>query len=729
MALFVESLPGVGARSTWPHPLAYNGRTHRNTIRQAIRNYCGASRSSSIYIAVGASGGAGTLGNPYLVPDHDALRTLLTAQVGTGDIDFVLMDDQIFRPTAGGSTTAAIFTVSVASVRFKRSNTGTNPPEICGYDVPYAGAWTNDPTYTNLWYQTDARQIYDIRLGTTWEERKNNEYMRFEEGANNAAKLTALNGGGTGAWGYIGGNLYVYPKVGDDLGTLEPCVTSDDCFVVGNVDKTEIGGLRLMGFGRSSHTSQLYAVRLTHRTGNCAWLHDLDAGRTAHHVLGGLRSGVGQTGGCTLYENLEIFSPLQHSSGSAAIIDYAQSGGQEAWLLNVNFSRGASKSRFSSQTQTNNHMGDPWLAHTGESFTDAGAWATATGYTADTSGVTNGGRRYLCTANHTSGASTEPGVGASWQTVWQLLPFLTIGFFCAEGNTIAQPSDVATNGGGWSTMGGCNNQRWVDLSAVERRDWTKYDYWCLGNTLTVTGKTTNGGPTFGGNKLSSSALASGFYANNVLNFGLNMSGTRDMSATAPIQGQFFNEWFNMQSEGTMAMRYFSANSATNPEEADWYHCYFYVHGTNTAAHSLFAGSTGSGAFCAFNCIFQRHDDDGTLRNLALNFPNVAATTATLTGGGRGNAFRKSTVTDFTNHTGAVTLAANLDLIRTDRTSVVAALRGVGLSLPTDVLCATDALADGLRPTPSGIGPLEFAVDPFPSLNAARARDWRSRGRP
>ena len=49
-----------------------------------------------------------------------------------------------------------------------------------------------------------------------------------------------------------------------------------------------------------------------------------------------------------------------------------------------------------------------------------GAWATATGY-ASNDGVENGGASYICTSAHTSGATTEPGVGASWATVWDLL--------------------------------------------------------------------------------------------------------------------------------------------------------------------------------------------------------------------------------------------------------------------------------------------------------------------
>ena len=48
-----------------------------------------------------------------------------------------------------------------------------------------------------------------------------------------------------------------------------------------------------------------------------------------------------------------------------------------------------------------------------------GAWGSGTAYVAGNA-VTNGGGTYYCYANHTSGASTEPGVGASWQTVWTL---------------------------------------------------------------------------------------------------------------------------------------------------------------------------------------------------------------------------------------------------------------------------------------------------------------------
>ena len=54
-----------------------------------------------------------------------------------------------------------------------------------------------------------------------------------------------------------------------------------------------------------------------------------------------------------------------------------------------------------------------------------GAWVTATAYARANNGdgdiVTNGGQYYKCTSDHTSGTSTQPGVGGSWATVWQLL--------------------------------------------------------------------------------------------------------------------------------------------------------------------------------------------------------------------------------------------------------------------------------------------------------------------
>lgn len=45
-------------------------------------------------------------------------------------------------------------------------------------------------------------------------------------------------------------------------------------------------------------------------------------------------------------------------------------------------------------------------------------WITGLPYTANVTSVIYGGKHYICTSTHTADSTTEPGVGASWETVW-----------------------------------------------------------------------------------------------------------------------------------------------------------------------------------------------------------------------------------------------------------------------------------------------------------------------
>jgi hypothetical protein len=74
-----------------------------------------------------------------------------------------------------------------------------------------------------------------------------------------------------------------------------------------------------------------------------------------------------------------------------------------------------------------------------------GQWLTATVYAA-VDGVYNAGpgSSYICTAGHTSGASTEPGVGASWATVWSLTSQGAVGPQGPQGPTGATGSTGST---------------------------------------------------------------------------------------------------------------------------------------------------------------------------------------------------------------------------------------------------------------------------------------------
>lgn len=46
------------------------------------------------------------------------------------------------------------------------------------------------------------------------------------------------------------------------------------------------------------------------------------------------------------------------------------------------------------------------------------AWQTSLPYVTQETAAVHGGKIYICTSSHTAGASTEPGVGADWATVW-----------------------------------------------------------------------------------------------------------------------------------------------------------------------------------------------------------------------------------------------------------------------------------------------------------------------
>lgn len=67
-----------------------------------------------------------------------------------------------------------------------------------------------------------------------------------------------------------------------------------------------------------------------------------------------------------------------------------------------------------------------------------GTWTTSTGYT-EGEAVSNNGTSYVVIQDHTSGATTEPGVGANWQTYWMVL---------AEGNRYSS-IEVIVNGNGF----------------------------------------------------------------------------------------------------------------------------------------------------------------------------------------------------------------------------------------------------------------------------------------
>jgi len=72
------------------------------------------------------------------------------------------------------------------------------------------------------------------------------------------------------------------------------------------------------------------------------------------------------------------------------------------------------------------------------------AWLTATAYVTGAF-VSNGGSRWRCVANHTSGASTEPGVGASYLTAWAPVNYRSYSTFNGTATTIGTTAQSVAN--------------------------------------------------------------------------------------------------------------------------------------------------------------------------------------------------------------------------------------------------------------------------------------------
>ena len=76
-------------------------------------------------------------------------------------------------------------------------------------------------------------------------------------------------------------------------------------------------------------------------------------------------------------------------------------------------------------------QGDPGLVWTGP-------WVTAFAYVVSDA-VEHNGSAYICIVGHTSGASTEPGVGGSWETNWDLLAASSIPQVLTKSMMIERP--------------------------------------------------------------------------------------------------------------------------------------------------------------------------------------------------------------------------------------------------------------------------------------------------
>lgn len=152
------------------------------------------------------------------------------------------------------------------------------------------------------------------------------------------------------------------------------------------------------------------------------------------------------------------------------------------------------------------------------------AWQTGLPYTADVTSVIHGGKHYICTSTHTAGASTEPGVGASWATSWKV----------DSGGGVESYSDVVSVFGSGSCSGYLKSDGTCSTPSVGTADSLTAQY--IDWSASSGGASIANKPTLG----TAAALNVGTGANNIVQ--LNSSGqlpfTIDVSDLTDTDGLF-----------------------------------------------------------------------------------------------------------------------------------------------------------------------------------------------
>jgi hypothetical protein len=117
-------------------------------------------------------------------------------------------------------------------------------------------------------------------------------------------------------------------------------------------------------------------------------------------------------------------------------------------VINTGVSGSAIKDEDNMASDSNTHLATQQSIKAyvdAQGFTWEGPWATSTPYAVNDT-VENNGSGYVCTSAHTSGATTEPGVGASWTSYWDL-------FVEGVGGNSLQVDSSETSGN-WGTLTG-----------------------------------------------------------------------------------------------------------------------------------------------------------------------------------------------------------------------------------------------------------------------------------
>lgn len=290
---------------TMPSPLRRAYYRWVNGVINYVEAQCPSARSITYYVNQSGSGsstgggGAGTLGSPYLVKDAKDLNTLIGATIATAvtaangsntDAAILLRCGDVFRANAttpqasGVSIPGANYTLSsYVDTNVADARARLRPPIITGFTTPVTAGWTNDATYTNVWYRdyTSSTRPYAVQFSDADASRgPNTDVFRYVDNYAGArvggsfltvaAAATALNTMNTTAVNCFttvadaGAPLYrIYVRLAtgnpNTTTSLEVLQSTGVGVNVADVDGVRVEGISGEGWGFDNATDGMFA--------------------------------------------------------------------------------------------------------------------------------------------------------------------------------------------------------------------------------------------------------------------------------------------------------------------------------------------------------------------------------------------------------------------------------------------------------------------------------------
>jgi len=306
------------------------------------------------------------------------LKTFINANQGSGNVRFRLDQSATWRSVAATATDEIVISQPNVTIDSYNAAAGTGLKTgpataraklIAGSDLG-SGGWTNDLTYTNLWYKATSTANFGYLTWTTDRAEQHADFRRltnpFRYYAPNAlasltATLTAMNTTAEDAFVFDTTNNRVYVR--STAGSFNSSIYLDmihktnDCIQIGSNSSTTVTGCRIdnlhfIGWGMSSPTNQGYSVHI-----DCAGDTINSVTNCTHHfgafhmmTLNGTDTVT--DGGSAMFDNIELAYGGKNGTGGGTMLNCnsPSTTDQEVICRNIRGRAGALKGWSSSTT-------------------------------------------------------------------------------------------------------------------------------------------------------------------------------------------------------------------------------------------------------------------------------------------------------------------------------------------------------------------------------------------